>query len=170
METPHVIVLMGVTGSGKTTVGRALATTLGWVFHDADDLHPPANIRKMKRGDPLDDEDRAPWLAAVRALVVELAASQRKAVLACSALKESYRKVIVGKDRNTTIVYLRGSPEFIATRLADRTDHFMPNDLLRSQFDDLEEPEDAIVIEISQNTRAIVNEILERTHLTVGLR
>jgi len=159
---------MGVTGSGKTTAGRALATALGWEFHDGDDLHPAENIQKMKRGEPLTDADRAPWLAAVRALIFEVEASQRRAIVACSALKENYRKVIVAEARNTTLVYLRGSPELIASRLADRTDHFMPSDLLRSQFDHLEEPDGAVVIEISQSINAIVSEILERTNLGPG--
>jgi len=156
---------MGVTGSGKTTAGRALASALEWEFYDGDDLHPAENIQKMKRGEPLTDADRAPWLEAVRTLIFEVDSSERTAIVACSALKESYRKIIVGEARNTTLVYLRGSPELIASRLAGRTDHFMPSDLLRSQFDDLEEPDGAKVIEINQSIESIVSEILERTNL-----
>jgi gluconokinase len=134
-----VIVLMGVTGSGKTTVGRLLAEELGWRFDDADDFHPRANVEKMSRGVPLDDEDRRPWLEALRELVRQRLAEGVGAVLACSALKESYRACLL-LDERVRLVYLKGDERLIRARLAGRRGHFMNPALLDSQFDALEEP------------------------------
>jgi len=170
IRPPRVIVVMGVTGSGKTTVGRAFAGAHGWAFEDADDLHPASNIAKMVRGEPLTDGDRAPWLAAVRRSVVHFNGPAGPGIIACSALKDSYRRTILGDDPETVLVYLHGSHELIERRIESRVEHFMPPSLLSSQFGDLEAPSEAIVIDIDQSVAAIVNEIAERTGLSEGTR
>jgi gluconokinase len=149
---------MGVSGSGKTTVGKLLAAELGWEFLEADDFHPPANIDKMRRGVPLDDADRDPWLAAMAEALEARVRAGRNAVLACSALKEAYRKRLrVSPD--VRVVYLKGSFEEIEERLGDRRGHFFSPDLLDSQFEALEEPSDASVVDISNPPEAIVRQI-----------
>ena len=158
---------MGVTGAGKTTIGRALAESLGWEFHDGDELHSAASKRKMHLGIALDDSDRAPWLAAVRKLIEGMLSEGRDGVVACSALKQSYRDVIVVDPASVKIVYLKGSKEMIAERLSHRSEHFMNPDLLQSQFDTLEEPRDAIVVDISMAPKAIVSEIRARLRLRI---
>lgn len=155
-----IVIVMGVTGAGKTTIGRALATALGWEFHDGDDLHSEANKLKMRSGIALDDADRAPWLAAIRKLILAMLSEGRDGVVACSALKQSYRDEIVVDPKAVKIVYLKGSKEMIAERLRNRGAHFMDPDLLQSQFDTLEEPRDAIVVDIAAAPEAIVNEIV----------
>ena len=155
-----IVIVMGVTGAGKTTIGRALATALGWEFHDGDDLHSEASKLKMHRGIALDDADRAPWLAAIRQLIEAMLSEGRDGVVACSALKQSYRDEIVVDPNAVKIVYLKGSKEMIAERLRNRGAHFMNPDLLQSQFDTLEEPRDAIVVDIAAAPEAIVNEIV----------
>lgn len=155
-----IVIVMGVTGAGKTTIGRALATALGWEFHDGDDLHSDANKLKMRSGIALDDADRAPWLAAIRKLIEAMLSEGRDGVVACSALKQSYRDEIVVDPKAVKIVYLKGSKEMIAERLRNRGAHFMDPDLLQSQFDTLEEPRDAIVVDIAAAPEAIVNEIV----------
>jgi gluconokinase len=154
-----VVIVMGVTGAGKTTIGRALAASLGWEFHDGDDLHTDASKRKMHQGIPLDDADRAPWLIAIRKLIEAMLASGRNGVVACSALKQAYRDEIVVDPNLVKIVYLKGSKEVLAERLRDRSGHFMNPDLLQSQFDTLEEPHDAIVVDVAAAPEAIVDEI-----------
>mgnify|MGYP001244534592 CR=1 FL=1 len=156
---PAVIVVMGVSGAGKTTLGRALAATLGWDFADADDFHPAANVAKMRAGTPLDDDDRAPWLAALRVEIERRITLGKPLVLACSALKASYRRVLVGDDADRVrLVHLDGSPELIAQRLAARTGHYMPPSLLDSQLATLEAPTDgeALRISISDTSEAQV--------------
>ncbi|MGC2442786.1 gluconokinase [Candidatus Binatus sp.] len=155
-----IVIVMGVTGAGKTTIGRALAAALGWEFHDGDDLHSEANKLKMRSGIALDDADRAPWLAAIRKLIEAMLSEGRDGVVACSALKQSYRDEIVVDPKAVKIVYLKGSKEMIAERLRNRGAHFMDPDLLQSQFDTLEEPRDAIVVDIAAAPEAIVNEIV----------
>jgi gluconokinase len=157
-----VVVVMGVTGAGKTTVGRALCAALGWEFHDGDDLHSEANKRKMHRGVALTDADRAPWLRAIRELIRAMLSEGRDGVVACSALKQSYRDEIVADRGSVKVVYLKASPGQIAGRLRSRSGHFMNPDLLQSQFDTLEEPHDAIVVDASAAPEAIVNEIRRR--------
>jgi carbohydrate kinase (thermoresistant glucokinase family) len=150
---PTVAVMMGVSGSGKTTLGKALAERLGWVFQEGDDLHPPANIAKMKAGIPLTDADRAPWLARVEAWISDELRQGRSGVIACSALKRAYRDRIVAGRANVRLVFLKGERDLIAARLAHRHGHFMPPSLLDSQFAALEAPaasEHAIEIDISQ--------------------
>lgn len=153
---PLVIVVMGVCGSGKTTHGRALAAALGWDFADADDFHPPANIAKLRAGTALDDADRAPWLAALRAEIEARLASARPVVLACSALKQAYRDALWADRPRMRLVYLEGPRELLATRLADRSGHYMPPALLDSQLATLEPPSDAVRINISLTTEAQV--------------
>ncbi|HOU91085.1 MAG TPA: gluconokinase [Polyangiaceae bacterium] len=155
-----ILVVMGVAGAGKTTVGRAVATALGVPFLDADAFHPPANVAKMAAGSPLDDADRAPWL---RALAEALAAAERAggAVLACSALKESYRLTLAaGLQRPPRWVHLSAPREVLAARLSRRQGHFMPAALLDSQLDTLEPPGDALPIDATRPPRAICAEIL----------
>lgn len=150
-----IILLMGVQGSGKTTVGQALAARLGWNFADADDFHSTANKAKMSAGIPLTDEDRMPWLAAVRAAMEK---AGRNLVMACSALKEKYREQLVFPG--VRVVYLRGSQELIAARLQARQHHYAKLDLLPSQFEQLEEPRDAVVVDIAHSVDEIVEEIV----------
>jgi gluconokinase len=153
-----VIVLMGTTGTGKTTVGQVLARDLGWEFADADDFHSAANKEKMGKGIGLTDADRAPWLEALRAKIREWIAHGERAVLACSALKQTYRETLsVGPE--VRWVYLKGSYEEISARLAARTGHYAKADLLASQFAALEEPKDALTVSVDQAPEAIAGEI-----------
>ncbi len=136
-----VIVLIGVSGCGKSTVGAELSRTLGWSFRDADSFHPPANIDKMTRGTPLTDEDRWPWLDAIARWIDDRLARGESGIVSCSALKRAYRRRIVGDRARVGLVYLKGEIGLIAERLAKRTDHFMPPALLASQFEALEAPQ-----------------------------
>jgi gluconokinase len=158
----QAIILMGVSGSGKTTVGRLLAEALGWPFYDADDFHPPANVERMRQGIALTDEDRKPWLAALARLIAEALAKDQSIVLACSALKEEYRAQFKPHGANhdaVRFIYLRVPPEVAAARLKDRPSHFMPASLVPSQFATLEEPADAIVIDATQPPDEVVAQI-----------
>jgi gluconokinase len=153
-----VIILMGVTASGKTTVGRRLATLLGYQFYDADDFHPRANIDKMRRGIPLNDADRLPWLETLRDLVRRCLTEDTDAVLACSALKEVYRQYLL-MDPQVTLVYLKADQDVIRQRLLQRRGHFMNPELLESQFATLEEPKEGIWIDASLAPEEIVSAI-----------
>ena len=146
-----IAVIMGVSGSGKTTIGRALARRLGWRFQEGDALHPPENIAKMKAGHPLDDKDRAPWLATIAAAIDEWRGRGECGVVTCSALKRRYRDIIIGNRADVRLVYLEGSRELIGARMAVRHGHFMPASLLDSQFAALEPPapdEHAIAVSV----------------------
>ena len=154
-----ILIVMGVTGAGKTTIGRALATSLGWEFHDGDDLHSETNKLKMHRGIALDDSDRAPWLSALRNLIEGMLLERCNGVVACSALKQSYRDELVVDPKLVKIVYLKGSKQLLAERLRKRSGHFMNRVLLQSQLDTLEEPRDAVVTNVSAAPEAVVNEI-----------
>jgi gluconokinase len=160
-----ILIVMGVTGAGKTTIGRALATSLGWEFHDGDDLHSETNKLKMHRGIALDDTDRAPWLSAIRKLIESMLLERRNGVVACSALKQSYRNELVLDPNQVKVVFLKGSKELLAERLRKRIGHFMNPDLLQSQLDTLEEPRDAVVADVSTAPEAVVNEIRTRLDL-----
>ena len=154
-----VIVLMGVAGSGKTTIGISLANTLGWRFNDADEFHPPANVAKMTAGVPLNDADRAPWLAAIRQHIESCLRHDESAVVTCSALKQSYRDVIIVDSARVKLVYLKGSPALLAQRMAGREGHFMKPQMLASQLATLEEPSDALCVDIAEPPEQIVARI-----------
>jgi len=151
------IIIMGVSGAGKTTVGTILAERLGWEFYDADDLHPKDNIEKMRAGVPLTDADRLPWLAALRGLIRSRDAGM---VLACSALKQYYRDYLRGGRQDVAFVYLKGDPSLIEKRLEGRKGHFAGPGILESQLGDLEEPEDALVVDASPDPESIAGEII----------
>ena len=140
---------MGVSGSGKSTLGKALAEKLGWNFFDADDFHSVENIAKMTAGTPLGDSDRMPWLAALNHALLSTLKEDRHPVLACSALKEKYRAQLLAGTDGIAIVYLKGSYDLIWSRMSARADHYMKSDLLQSQFAALEEPKNALVLDIS---------------------
>ena len=153
---------MGVAGSGKTTVGELLAQQLGWRFYDADTFHPPENIEKMANGIPLNDLDRAPWLTALHSLISASLRENRPAVLACSALKESYRQRLLEENDEVQIVYLKGSYDLLWSRLSHRKDHYMKPQMLQSQFETLEEPVNALTLDVSMPVKNLVNEILKQ--------
>ncbi|MBL9214760.1 MAG: gluconokinase [Opitutaceae bacterium] len=161
-HSPRILLLLGVAGSGKSTVGRRLAEELGWPYFEADDFHSPANKAKMSRGVPLDDEDRRPWLAAIRATIDETLASGRNGVFTCSGLKEKYRRVLLDGAPGVIPVYLAGDLETILARVRAREGHFMKADLVRSQFEALEPPRDAVTVDIRQPLEALVAEIKRR--------
>jgi gluconokinase len=167
--TPGVVVVMGVSGSGKTTVGDALARRLGWVYEDGDKFHPASNVAKMSAGQPLTDEDRWPWLRAIAAEIDRLIAGGEHAVIACSALRRAYRDILVHGRDDIRIVCLSGGQALIAERLSRRKGHFMPPGLLASQFGTLEPPgadERAVTVSIDASVETIVNEILRQLELS----
>jgi gluconokinase len=159
---PMVAVVMGVSGSGKTTVAVLLAEMLGWQFQEGDKLHPPENVAKMSAGIPLSDADRLPWLRRIAETIDGWRARGESGVVTCSALKRSYRDVIIGDRPEVRLVYLKGSPDLIGQRMAQRHGHFMPATLLDSQFSILEEPspdENPIVVDIGGQPQEIAREI-----------
>ncbi len=158
MTPPRIIVVMGVAGAGKTRIGRLLAEALGAGFVDADDYHSPDNIARMRRGLPLTDADRLPWLSRLAGEIRAWDEAGRRMVLACSALRQSYRDILGGNAVGW--VYLKGSPELIASRLAARRGHFLPPSLLESQFAALEEPSGALVADVSPAPETIVARLL----------
>jgi gluconokinase len=161
-----IVVLMGVCGCGKTSVGRALADELRWTFVDADDLHPEANVAKMAAGEPLTDNDRWPWLDRIANELSQREARGENVVLACSALRQRYRARIA-RGRELRWVYLKGDAQTIEPRLASRTGHFMPASLLASQFAALEEPAQAMVIDVRQSVAEQVAQIASGLRSTV---
>ena len=158
-----VVVMMGVSGSGKTTVARGVAARLGWDVLEGDSFHPPNNVAKMSKGIPLDDADRLPWLHAIaRAIDAELAAG-RSCVVTCSALKRSYRDILIGPRKNVALVYLQGSHALLAERMRNRVGHFMPPSLLDSQLATLEEPtpeEAPITVAVAPPPERIVDAVI----------
>lgn len=167
-NAPVVIVLMGVSGCGKSTIGGELSRLLGWPFRDADSFHPPANIEKMSQSIPLTDDDRWPWLDAIGAWLDERLVQGKPGIVSCSALKRAYRNRIGAKREGVRLVYLLGSQDMIAARLAARKDHFMPPDLLASQFATLEEPgpeEKALVVGIAMPPSFMARTIAEKLGL-----
>jgi gluconokinase len=165
---PAVVIVMGVSGCGKSTVGTLLALRLRWEFEDADWFHPASNVDKMHSGIPLTDEDRWPWLNAVAAWIDKTRRSAGHGVIACSALKRRYRDALIGDRADVRLVYLRGDETLIARRIATRHEHFMPRSLLHSQFDALEEPgpeETPIIVSIEPTPREIVARILSTLNM-----
>jgi len=160
-----VVLVMGTTGAGKTTVGILIAQGLGWIFLDADDFHPAANIEKMKHGIPLTDTDRAPWLSNIHSRLQQLSSEGKNAVLACSALKQSYRDTLsAGLDFH--IVYLRGTYEQMRKHILARHGHFAGESILAGQFADLEEPTNAVVVDIAATPEGLATQAIEGLGLT----
>jgi len=153
---------MGVSGSGKTTLGQALAQELGWDFFDADDFHPPENIAKMSAGIPLSDSDRVLWLASLHEVLLSTLKANRHPVLACSALKEKYRAQLLDDVDRIEIIYLRGSYELIWSRMSTRAGHYMKPEMLKSQFNALEAPKDAFVLDVSVSLEDMIDKIVVR--------
>ena len=168
-KIPCALIVMGVSGAGKTTIAEALARRLGWRCEDGDKFHPASNVAKMSAGQPLTDEDRWPWLKAIADEIDRLCGKQQRAVIACSALRRAYREVLVHGRGDVRIVFLDGSQELIAARLAARKGHFMPPGLLDSQFRTLERPtpdEGAVTVPIDATVERIVDNIVSQLKLS----
>ena len=155
-------IIMGVSGTGKSTIGKLLSDRTGWTFYDADDFHSPANIEKMNRGIPLTDSDRLPWLEKLSQMITNTLNSNQQGILACSALKSQYRQILGNNHTEVVLIYLRGSYGCVQSRIQQRTGHFMNASLLQSQFDTLEEPQDALIIDVYLTPETIVEEILRQ--------
>jgi gluconokinase len=167
--TPCALIVMGVSGSGKSTIAGRLAERLGWRCEDGDKFHPASNIAKMSAGQPLTDEDRWPWLQAIANEIDRICKAGEHAVIACSALKHAYRDILVHGRNDVRIIYLGGSPELIANRLAERKNHFMPPGLLDSQLNTLEPPdagENPVTVSIDAPVDAIVDDIIRQLRLS----
>ena len=161
MKSIRFFIVMGVSGSGKTSVGKSLAKHLGWDFYDADDFHPPENVAKMAKTIPLTDSDRAPWLAALHELISSSLARNLPGVLACSALKKRYRQKLLEGNDGVRLIYLKGSYDLIWSRMSARKDHYMKPHMLQSQFETLEEPANALTVDITSSVNEIVKVILQ---------
>jgi gluconokinase len=165
----HALIVMGVSGSGKTTIAEALAQRIKWPFKDGDAFHPASNVEKMRNGHPLTDDDRWPWLRAIAAEIDRTTDAGRHIVITCSALKRAYRDILIGGRSGVRLIYLEGSRELIAERLRARRGHFMPPKLLDSQFAALEEPRDderAIVVDVASTVDAVVDDIVRQLGTT----
>ncbi len=165
---PSVLIVMGVSGCGKTTVAEKLAARLQWQFAEADTFHPTANVEKMRAGTPLTDEDRAPWLDAIAMWIDTMRSEGKRCVVTCSALKRAYRQRLANGHGDVRLVYLQGAYDLIASRLAARRHEYMPPTLLRSQFDTLEEPgaeENPLVLSIAQPADEIVRQVVANLEL-----
>jgi gluconokinase len=163
-----VLVVMGVSGSGKSTIGAMLAHRLHWLYEDGDWFHPRKNIEKMHHGEPLTDADRWPWLRAIADWIDATRHSDNRGIVACSALKRAYREILIGERRDVRLIYLKGDQDLVARRVAARADHFMPPQLLDSQFAALEEPaadERPITVSIAPHPREIVETIVAKLNI-----
>ena len=163
--SPAVLVVMGVSGSGKSTIALELQRVLGWPFQEGDDLHPPANVEKMRSGRPLDDADRLPWLQSVAHWVDDRLAAHEPGIITCSNLKRAYRRITVGKRKGVRLVYLKGDEQVIHGRIVQRQHRYMPPTLLRSQFETLEEPgedEHPVVVTVQGSVKETVVAVLQR--------
>jgi gluconokinase len=163
-----VLVVMGVSGSGKSTIAAMLAHRLHWLYEDGDWFHPKKNIEKMHHGEPLNDEDRWPWLHAIADWIDATRRSGNHGIVACSALKRAYRDILIGSRTDVRLIYLKGDPDLIARRVAARADHFMPPQLLDSQFRVLQEPaadERPITVKIAPHPREIVETIVKKLNI-----
>jgi gluconokinase len=172
-RTPCALVVMGVSGSGKSTIGEKLAQRLGWSYEDGDKFHPSSNVAKMSAGQPLTDEDRWPWLQAIANEIDRICEARGHAVIACSALKRAYRDILVHGRPEVRIIYLQGTQDLIAGRLALREGHFMPPGLLASQFTTLEPPdasENPVTVSIDAPVETIVNDIVRESGLSPAER
>jgi len=165
MDRPQALILMGVSGSGKTAVGEFLSQKLSWPFFDGDDFHPKENVAKMAAGIPLDDDDRTPWLTILHDLIADHLAEGKSLLLACSALKQTYRDLLLEGNPNTVFVHLKGDFDLIMNRMQARSGHYMKPEMLHSQFETLEEPADALSVDIGQNLDRITEEIITKLHL-----
>jgi carbohydrate kinase (thermoresistant glucokinase family) len=162
---PTILVLMGVSGSGKSTIARELQRVLGWPFQEGDDLHPRANVAKMRSGRPLDDQDRLPWLRAIAHWIDQRLAAHEPGIVTCSCLKRAYREIVIGARRGVTLIYLKGDKPVIHDRIVRRTHRYMPPSLLESQFEILEEPgenEHSLVVTAHGSIAETVVESLRR--------
>jgi carbohydrate kinase (thermoresistant glucokinase family) len=171
--SPPILVIMGVSGSGKSTVAQQLAARLGWPFEEGDTLHPEINIAKMHAGIPLTDADRQPWLESVAAWIDAQRAKKQPGIITCSALKRAYRQFIIGDRAQVRLVYLRGGRALMAEHVTGRQGHFMPASLLRSQIDTLEEPdpsEEPLTIDAGEPPNVIAEEIIRRLCVTTVIR
>ena len=170
-KIPCALIVMGVSGAGKSTIGEKLAERLGWSYEDGDKFHPASNVAKMSAGQPLTDEDRWPWLQAIADEIERVCEAAEHVVIASSALKRAYRDVLVHGRPDVRIIYLKGTQDLIASRLAMRKGHFMPPDLLESQFKTLEPPdasENAVTVSIDGSVETVVNDILRQLGLSAA--
>ena len=152
-----LIIITGVSGVGKTTIGKLLSENMGWTFYEGDDYHTDVNLAKMRNGTPLTDDDRWPWLNALRTKISEIVLHEKDAVLSCSALKESYRMRLGSGLKDIVFVYLRGDYQLVRNRISARVGHFMSADLLVSQYSDLEEPQNGIIVDAALEPMEIIN-------------
>lgn len=152
---------MGVSGSGKTTVGKAVSNKFGWKYYEGDEYHPAENVEKMKNWIPLNDEDRLPWLLSLRKVIEEAISKRENIVISCSALKEAYRKILKVSEE-VKFIYLKGSYDLIRKRMEERIPHFFKPEMLKSQFDVLKEPQQAIEIDISKSSESIIGDLIDK--------
>jgi len=157
-----IIVIIGPMGCGKTTIGKILARKTSWLFYDADDYHPEVNKQKMADGIPLDDNDRQPWLEILKEVIDDHLSSERDMILACSALKKKYRRLLGIDQKNIRSIYLKGSFSLLHERIVSRSHEFMDKDLLQSQLDTLEEPETGLIVDISESPDQIIETIVDQ--------